>query len=70
MNELEINHKKTKLLRINNQQKGLVMVSGKEVTDVKFIYLDSKISQMRGTDKNIEARVKKGRQAFAMLRPV
>ena len=68
---LKISHEKTKLLRINNQQEGPVTVSGKAVTDVDdFVYLGSKISQTGGTDEDIKARLKKARQAFAMLRPV
>ena len=67
----KINHENTKLLHINNQQEGPVAVSGKAVTDVNdFVYLDSKISQTGGTDEDIKARLKKARQAFAMLRPV
>ena len=42
---LKINHEKAMLLRINNQQKALVTVSGKAVTDVdNFVYLGNKIS--------------------------
>ena len=68
---LKISHEKTKLLRINNQQEGPVNVLGKAVTDVDdFVYLGSKISQTEGTDENIKARLKKARQAFAVLRPV
>ena len=68
---LESSHEKTKLLRINNQQEGPVTVSGKAVTDVDdFVYLGSKITQTEGTNEEIKARLKKARQAFAMLRPV
>ena len=67
----KISHEKIKLLCINNQQEGPVTVSGKAVTDVDdFVYLGSKISQMGGTDEDIKTRLKKARQAFAMLRPV
>ena len=68
---LQISHEKNKLLRINNQQEGPVTVSKKTVTDVEnFVYLGSKISQTGGADEDIKARLKKARQAFAMLRPV
>ena len=68
---LKISHEKTKLLRINNQQEGPVTFSGKAVRDVDdFVYLGSKINQTGGTDEDIKARLKKARQAFAMLRPV
>ena len=67
----KISHEKTKLLRINNQQKGPVTVSGKAVTDVDdFVYLGSRISQTGCTDEDIKARLKKARQAFAMLKPM
>ena len=68
---LKISQEKTKLLRINNQQEAPVTISGKAVEDVsEFVYLGSKISQSGGTDEDIKARVKKARQAFAILRPV
>ena len=61
---LEISHEKTKLLLINNQQKGLVTISRKTVTDAgDFRYL---VSQTGGTYEDIKARLKKTRQAFAM----
>ena len=54
---MKISHEKTKLLRINNQQEGPVTVSGKAVTDVgDFVYLGSKISQMGGTDEDINKK--------------
>ena len=34
------------------------------------MYLGSKISQTGGTDEDIKARLKKARQAFAVLRPM
>ena len=68
---LKISQEKTKLLRINNQQEAPVTISGKAVEEVsEFVYLGSKISQSGGTDEDIKARVKKARQAFAILRPV
>nr|KAG5690317.1 hypothetical protein BaRGS_022544 [Batillaria attramentaria] len=68
---LKISQEKTKLLRTNNQQEAPVTISGKAVEDVsQFVYLGSKMSQTGGTDKDIKARVKKARQAFAILKPV
>ena len=61
----------TKLLLINNQQKGSVTVTEKSIIDVDdFVYLGNKISKTGVTDEDIKARVKKARQAFAILRPV
>jgi len=68
---LRISQEKTKLLRTNNQQEAPVTISGKAVEDVsEFVYLGSKISQTGGTDEDIKARIKKARQAFAILKPV
>nr|KAG5707615.1 hypothetical protein BaRGS_030997 [Batillaria attramentaria] len=68
---LKISQEKTKLLRTNNQQEAPVTISGKAVEDVsEFVYLGSKMSQTGGTDEDTKARVKKARQAFAILKPV
>ena len=68
---LKINQEKTKVLRTNNLQEAPILIEGKAVEDVKeFVYLGSKISQTGGTDEDIAARIRKARQAFAILRPV
>ena len=36
----------------------------------EFIYLGSIVSKKGGTDEDIQARIGKARQAFAMLRPI
>ena len=36
----------------------------------EFTYLRSIVSRKGGTDENIQARIGKARQAFAMLRPI
>ena len=68
---LKINSGKTKVLRTNHEQEAPITINGTAVEDVKeFVYLGSKISQTGGTDEDITARIKKARQAFAILRPV
>nr|KAG5705879.1 hypothetical protein BaRGS_030769 [Batillaria attramentaria] len=68
---LKISQEKTKLLSTNNQQKTPVTISRKAVEGVsEFVYLGSKMSQTGGTDEDIKAKVKKARQAFAILKPV
>ena len=68
---LKINQEKTKVLRTNNLQEAPILIEGKAVEDVQeFVYLGSKISQTGGTDEDIAARIRKARQAFAILRPV
>lgn len=36
----------------------------------EFTYLGSIVSKKGGTDEGIQARIRKARQAFAMLRPI
>ena len=68
---LKINSQKTKVLRTNHKQEAPITIEGAAVEDVKeFVYLGSKISHTGGTDEDITARIKKARQAFAILRPV
>lgn len=36
----------------------------------EFTYLGGIVSKKRGTDEGIQGRIRKARQAFAMLRPI
>ena len=70
---LKINATKTKLMRIGTKRDDGVSGLGgggaiKEVDE--FIYLGSIVSKKGGTDEDIQARIGKARQAFAMLRPI
>ena len=68
---LKISKEKTKLMRIKNEQDAPINIEGSELEDInEFVYLGSKISQTGGTDEDIQARINKARQVFAMLRPV
>ena len=68
---LKINATKTKLMRIGTKRGDGVSVAGERVEEVdEFTYLGSIVSKKVGTDKDIQARIGKARQAFAMLRSI
>ena len=68
---LKINATKTKLMRIGTKRGDSVSVAGERVEEVdEFTYLGSIVSKRGGTDEDIQARIGKARQAFAMLRPI
>ena len=68
---LKINATKTKLMRIGTKRGDGVSVAGERVEEVdEFTYLGSIVSKKGGTDEDIQARIGKARQAFAMLRPI
>jgi len=67
---LKINAAKTKLMRIGIKRGDSVLIAGEQVGEVdEFTYLESIVSKKRGTDADIQARIGKARQAFAMLKP-
>ena len=68
---LKINKGKTKVMRVCTTQEAPITIEGSPVENVEeFTYLGSKVSQSGGADEDIAARIKKARQAFAILRPV
>jgi len=68
---LKINASKTKLMRIGTKRRDSVLIPGERVKEVdEFTYLGSVVSKKGGTDEDIQARIGKPRQAFAMLKPV
>ena len=68
---LKINATKTKLMRIGTKRDNGVSVLGVPIEEVdEFIYLGSIVSKKGRTDEDIQARIGKARQAFAMLRPI
>jgi len=68
---LKISQEKTKLLRVNTVQEEDITIGEQAVEEVdKFVYLGSVISKTGGTDEDIQARIRKAQQAFAILRPV
>ena len=68
---LKINATKAKLMRIGTKRDDGVSVVGVRIEDVdEFTYLKSIVSKKGGTEEDIQARIGKARQAFAMLRPI
>ena len=68
---LKISQEKTKVLRMNNQQREALSIDTQAVEDVdEFVYLGSKISKDGGTDEDVKARIRKAQHAFTILRPV
>ena len=67
---LKINATKTKLMRIGTKCGDGVLVAGGRIEEVdEFTYLGSIVSKKGSTDKGIQGRIGKARQAFAM-RPI
>ena len=68
---LKINATKTKLMRIDTKRDDGVSVAGERVEEVdESTYLGSIVSNKGCTDEDIQARIGKAKQAFAMLRPI
>ena len=68
---LKINATKTKLMRVGTKQGDGVMIAGEQIEEVdEFKYLGSIVSRKGGTEEDIQPRIGKARQVFAMLRPI
>ena len=68
---LKINATKTKLMRIGTKRDDGVSVVEGQIEEVdEFTYHGSIVSKKGGTEEDIQARIGKARQAFAMLRPI
>ena len=68
---LKINATKTKLMHIGTKRDDGVSVVEGWIEEVdEFTYLGSVVSKKGGTDEDIQARLGKATQAFAMLRPI
>ena len=66
---LNINRKKTKLLRTNITNEDAIRIHGEPIEDVKSItYLGSIVDDHGGTDANVKARIGKARADFIKLR--
>jgi len=64
---LKINATKTKMMCIGTKCSDGVFVKGEQVKKVdEFTYLGSIVSKKVGTDKDIQARIEKARQAFVI----
>ena len=63
--------KKPKLMKVQTRKGESVTIGGEELEEVEqFTYLGSVIRKTVGTYEDINARICKARQAFAMLKPV
>ena len=68
---LRVNASKTKLMKVMTKQEGTVHIGQEAVEEVKeFQYLGSIISTTGGASEDIQARIRKARHAFALLRPI
>lgn len=68
---LQINIRKTEVMRINSRQQDPVKLDQKEIKEVdKFVYLGSVVSKDGGADEDIRCRINKARYAFNTLRPI
>ena len=68
---LKVNIKKTKIMKVMTRKSGAISVQNEDIEEVdQFTYLGSIISKTGGTEEDINARISKGRQAFAMLKPI
>nr|KAG5703541.1 hypothetical protein BaRGS_020175 [Batillaria attramentaria] len=68
---LNINRKKTELMKINTTANTTVTVGGEPIREVEsFVYLGSVVDGQGGTDRDITARMGKARAAMVMLKNV
>ena len=68
---LNINTKKTELMKINTTANTPVTVAGKPIKKVEsFVYLGSVVDKQGGTDWDVAARIGKARGAFVMLKNI
>ena len=68
---LRVNRQKTKIMRNNKTINTPVTIDEEEIEDVKeFTYLGSKMTTNGDCDLEINSRISKAKQAFALLRPI
>ena len=68
---LNVNTKKTQVLRKNTRVKDSIMIDGKQILDVdEFTYLGTNVTSRSDCDAEISTRISKANQAFAMLKLV
>ena len=68
---LNINIKKTEVMRINNKKQDPITFHDEDLNEVeKFVYLGSVVSKDGGTDEDVKSRINKARHAFNTLRPI
>jgi len=68
---LNINTKKTEVMRINNKKQDPITLHDEDLIEVeKFVYLGSVVNKDGGTDEDIKSRINKARHAFNTHRPI
>nr|KAG5706180.1 hypothetical protein BaRGS_019507 [Batillaria attramentaria] len=68
---LEINRRKTELMKITTTANTPVTVGGEPIREVEsFVYLGSVVDGQGGTDRDVTARIGKARAAMVMLKNV
>ena len=68
---LNINTKKTEVMRINNKKQDPITLHDEDLNEVeKFVYLGSVVNKDGGTDEDIKSRINKARHAFNTLCPI
>jgi len=68
---LNINTKKTEVMRINNKKQDPITLHDEDLKEVeKFVYLGSVVNEDGGTDEDIKSRINKARHAFNTLRSI
>nr|KAG5708556.1 hypothetical protein BaRGS_032977 [Batillaria attramentaria] len=68
---LNINRKKTELMKINTTANTPVTVGGEPIREVEsFVYLGSAVDGQGGTDRDVTARIGKARAAMIMLKNI
>ena len=68
---LKIHESKTKILRINTENREPIRLRGKELEDIEsFTYLGSILDKQGGTEADVKERIRKARTAFMQLRNI
>lgn len=68
---LKVNTKKTQVLRVNTTNRNPVLIDSKLIEDVEeFTNLGSKVTTTEDCNKEIDIRISKANQAFAMLKTI
>ena len=68
---LNINTRKTQVMKLNPKNSNPVLIGNEEIEEVEnFTYLGSKVSKTGGAEKDIIHRLSLARNAFSMLNPV
>lgn len=68
---MKVKTKKTQVLRVNNTNRYPVLIDSKPIEDVEeFTYLGSKVTTTGDCNKEIDTRISKANQAFAMLNTI